>query len=76
MLSLFIRIVQTFENFASQLVQQEDFSNITVIAEETLLQAQRVSWPLLECYKSVPFYEGKYNCMKECLCMYRIFTVT
>ena len=43
----FTRIVQTFEEFATQLVQQEDFFNITVIAGETLLQAQRVSFPLL-----------------------------
>ena len=38
------RIVQSFEDFASKLVQQEDFSNITVIAEETVLQAQSVSY--------------------------------
>ena len=39
----YTRIVQSFEEFASTLVQQDDFLNITVIAEETVLQAQSVS---------------------------------
>ena len=38
------RIVQQFENIVEALIQQENFTNISVIAEDVALVAERVSF--------------------------------
>ena len=38
----FFRIVQLFENIVDVLIQQENFTNITVIADDVVLVGERV----------------------------------
>ena len=39
----FDRIVQQFENIVEALIQQENFTNISVVAEDVALVGERVS---------------------------------